>query len=476
MKALRNNKIKIFLTVLLVYLFYTSPAYLTANTNRFIVLTKSIVEDQTYRIDKYQHTTRDVAIYNGHYYAGAAPGLGLLAVPVYAISRPLLNLVPKTIYQEIEFNMLNLLFTFFLSILPGAFLAVLLYDLLQDFNLKEKERILLVFASSFGTLLFFYATKFMAHVMGAFLVFSAFYILFKLKRRKLQKKYLYFIAGLLLGTAVLLEYTNIIGASIFTLYAFLNFKKEKISHYVLLVLGLLVTVLIFMHYHYTCFGNPFTHAVTYSRVGGYVPLSLPRLKFIFEFTFGTYRGIFLFMPILLISMYGFFVFFRNPDKKYLQEMTLIALLFVGIFFPTCMLANVSWPWGGSFGPRHFIGVIPFLFIPIAFAYKKIKYRTMLWIALLSIFVNWCGIQYGDSDNVFTNIGLFIFRGLNSNLAEWTYELTNTYVRKLNVITHFSPLIGFIALLIVVYLIWKNEISTAVQAYFCGNNKRAAGAA
>ena len=179
MQLLRNNKIKIFLTVFLVYLFYIAPDYFAAYTNRHVILAKSVVDDKVFNIDQYYKHTRDRAVYDGHYYVGGAPGLGLIAVPIYAALKPLIGLIPETFYQATEFGILNLCFTLFLSILPGTLLSVLLYDLLKSFKLRKKERILTVFAFSFGTLTFFYSTKFAAHVMAALMLFSAFYILFK---------------------------------------------------------------------------------------------------------------------------------------------------------------------------------------------------------------------------------------------------------------------------------------------------------
>ena len=468
MKALRNNQTKIFLTVLLLYMFYISPAYLNANTNRFIVLTKSIVDDKTFAIDKYYETTCDRAFYKGHYYTGAAPGMSFLAAPIYFVLKPFISFINPRIYENIEFSTLNLFFTFFLSILPGAALSVLLYNILSEFKLKEKEKLLIVFTSSFGTLLFFYSTRFFAHVMSAFLMFSAFYILFKFKNQS-KNKYVYFWAGLFLGMAVLCEYTQIIGAALFAFYAFFNFKKEKIQQYFLFVFGLLLTIIVFAGYHYVCFDSPVVPASAYSIKLGSVPFSMVQPKMISALTFGTYKGIFMYMPILLISLYGIFVFYNNKERKYVLEMTLTCLYAILMFLIVNMLANHHWPWGGSFGPRYFLCLIPFLIIPTAFAFRKISYKIILGIAILSILINWCGVQYGDADSVFTNVGLFIFMGLNSNLAAWLYYVINTYVRNFNVITHFSPLLGFLVLLTIVYVIWKKEIDILIKVHFCDEN-------
>ena len=463
MEIFRNNKIKIFLTVFLVYLFYIAPDYVNAYTNRCLFLTKAVVDDHTFAIDKYCENTRDKVLYKGHYYVGGAPGLGLMATPLYAILKPLFKfIIPGNIYQDQELEILNLVFTFFLVLLPGALIAPLLYDLLREFDLKKKERLLIVFAASFGTILFFYSTRFMGHGTGAFMLFLPFYILFK-SRNVVGKKYLYFLAGLCLGFAPSVEYTLAIGSLLIMTYAFWNFRKEKIGHYFYLILGTFLTGLLFVYYQYACFGSAFGNAIHYSNLTTRIfVLSIPQPKLILELAFGTYRGMFLYMPVLLVSIYGLFVFFKKPEKRFLPEFILITIFYLSLFITIVIFCNNNWPWGGSFGPRFFVCFTPFLMIPIAFALKKMSYKLVFWISVVSIFINWCGVQYEDTDNVFVNLGLFVFRGLNSSLARWCYILVNTYIRKLNVITHFSPLVGLVFILAVIYLIWKKEVDSLVS--------------
>ena len=468
MQILRNTKVKIFLTVLLVYLFYIAPGYVTAGTNRYIILTKSIVEDRTFVIDKYSDHTRDKAFFKGHYYIGAAPGLSLLAAPLYVILKPVLSAIPQAIYQNFEFSILNLFFAFFLSVLPGAIIAVLLYDLLQKFDMKEKERILTVFICAFGTIFFYYSTRFLSQTLGAFALFSAFYLLFRSKSTP-SGNLSFFLTGICLGLAVLTDYMLAIGSFLIFAYGTLSFRKEKIFNYVFLILGALSIGAIYAYYHYRCFDNPFAMATTYSAMVGRVPLSFPRPRMIFELTFGTYRGMFMYMPVLLFSVYGIALFFKKPEKKYMAEILLISTFSLSVFIVIAMFANWIWPWGGDFGPRYLLCFVPFLMIPLVFVYRKVKYKIILWVAALSMLINWCGVQYSDADSPFINIGLFAFKGLNSNLAQWLHNITTHHIRNLNVITHFSPLIPLLILLFPLYAMWKTEINGLIQSYLCNEN-------
>lgn len=460
---IKRIEFKIFITVLSVYLFYIAPGYSSSNTTRYIMLAKAVVNDKTFAIDNEYEGTRDWSYYNGHHYVGAAPGLGLMAAPAYFLSRPLLKILPVAGNHEMEYGILSLFFSFLFAALPGAIIAVLLYSLLKEFNLRENEKLLLVFASAFGTILFYYSTRFLAHVMGAFLLFGAFYILFKARHGSVPQKWLMpFLAGICIGFSVLTEYTLSIGAVLLTAYALFDFRKLKLRYYAYMACGLVLPALLFMYYHYECFNNPFSIATKYSRMIGPIPFAMPKLNIIYELLFGTYRGMFLYMPVLLPALYGIYIFFKAPQKKFLPEMLVIAAFFLSIFFTICLFCNVVWPWGGDFGPRFFVCLIPFLMIPLAHAYKKIGHTFIFWIIALSVFVNWCGVQYGDADSVFTDIGLFICMGLNSNMAEWLYAIVNTYVKKFNVVTHFSPFLGFIVLAGLIFVIWKDEITKSAK--------------
>jgi len=462
MQIIRKNKIKIFFTVLVVYLFYLAPGYLSSNVTRNIDLAKAMVDDRTFAIDKYVGNTRDWARYEDHYYAGGAPGLGIMAAPLYFVIKPFINFMAGTKFHGLEINILNIFFTLILSTLPGAVLAVLFYDFLAEFRLKEAEKRLLVFTLAFGTLLFYYSARFVFHTFAAFALFSSFYIIFKYRTYS-AKKSPFFLAGVCLGLAFLTEYTVAFGVLLISIYAFRNLYKSNLNRFLLFACGLALPLLMFAFYHYMCFGSPFVFASRYSRMLGPMRFELPKPEILFGLSLSPYRGFLLYMPIFFISFFGLANFFRKPDKKYVFEMALIVLFVIFTFFAFAIACNRVWPLGGSFGPRHFISLVPFLMIPAIFAFKRLKYSVIFSFSALSIFINWCGAQYGDADNVLTDAGLFVFMGLNSPMAEWLYRLTNIYVRQLNVVTHFSPLIGFIILLFVIYLIWKKDINQLMHA-------------
>ena len=58
------------------------------NQNSRFNLVRSIVEQHTIVVDDYVHNTGDIAMRDGHHYCDKAPGVSILAVPVYAAVHP----------------------------------------------------------------------------------------------------------------------------------------------------------------------------------------------------------------------------------------------------------------------------------------------------------------------------------------------------------------------------------------------------
>ncbi len=81
-RLIRSPYLLLFLTLCGVYA-YTPPRWQDWNQNSRIDLTMAIVDQQTVRIDSYVSNTGDYATIGSHAYSDKAPGLSLLAVPVY---------------------------------------------------------------------------------------------------------------------------------------------------------------------------------------------------------------------------------------------------------------------------------------------------------------------------------------------------------------------------------------------------------
>src|SRR5450759_2865381 len=90
-----SPRLIIFISLLLAYI-YIFPRWVDWNQNTRFDLVAAMVEHGILSIDNYVHNTGDYAIFNEHTYSDKAPGLSFLAFPVYALTRPLIELGPIT--------------------------------------------------------------------------------------------------------------------------------------------------------------------------------------------------------------------------------------------------------------------------------------------------------------------------------------------------------------------------------------------
>ena len=133
----------------------------------------------------------------------------------------------------------------------------------------------------------------------------------------------------------------------------------------------------------------------------------------FKLLFYPYRGLFVFSPFLILFIIGLFFM----SKEFITEFLLVLGLFIAFLFVNAI--PLIW-WGGtSFGPRHMLPVVPFLFIPIAFSLKKIKTRYIFILLALSILINLAGLQTLESFGTNTDDGqLIIEPSITNAIYSW----------------------------------------------------------
>ena len=429
---MRTKEIKLFLIIWLVYLFFLSP-YIMDNENRYLSLIHSIVNHRTFKINAYNKSTCDTALYNNDYFCGAAPGPAFLGVPFYIVFKQIYNLFPKREIDNYDkpdsfgsighriniddtpesfvkkYPYKEFLFShFFIAAFTVSFLSaltsILLYRILCYFLIDEKQRLLIVFIYAFGTIVFSYSTRLFAHVIATFFAFRSFYLLFSIKQEGIKNKWLFY-AGLSAGTAILMDYYLLIGWIWLFIYL-LHVTNKKVNLLPFFLIGSLIPVGVLLIYHYSCFGNPFILPYNYSSVWfnsvyskGLFGMNWPKGSIIRELLVGFYRGYFYHMPVLLLSIYGIFIGLKMKKNRWHFE-TLVCL---GIFL-SFLFFNASriFDWNSGYpcvGPRYLIPTIPFMVLPLAFVFSKLRFRFVLYFGIFSILLNLINAQYPDLDSL-----------------------------------------------------------------------------
>jgi len=410
---MNKKEIKIFFTFFIIYSFFVY--WVGWNEQSRFILTRAIVDEGRFEVDNYANQTSDRDFYKGHYYSDKEPGMSFLAIPIYTTWKFVYyNFFPKNFIAKYSgtndyittyvgkgvpitdlinpgFFILNsmILITIFTSSLFSALTVVLIYKISKYFTNKERHRMLLVYVSGLGTLIFPYSLVFLEYATATFFSFFAFYLLFKVKEEKINdKKYIIF-SGLSSSFALFFTKTTII-IWIACLFYIIYFKKMKIIYF---ILGSFLGFLPFFLYTYTVFGAVFINPRLYldQTIWGINSMSEdPRPFTILRLMFYPHKGLFFYYPILLLSFIGLYWM----HKKFKIESILV--IFVFIIFLAMNSGLLNFGGGACFGSKYLTPTIPFLVLPLAYVFdnfnsRKLKYLVFILI-VYSIFINFAGLQ------------------------------------------------------------------------------------
>ena len=165
-----------------------------------------------------------------------------------------------------------------------------------------------------GTLAFSYSLLFMSHQTTAMLLFVGFYLCWRVLRGERPEWWLA-IAGLLLGLAVVAEYTSALPAVAIGAYAILGWKgraPERLRRALVGAAGALPAIVFLGWYHRACFGGVletgYRHLadIAYQpwHQGGFLGIKTPTWAAFSGSFFSPLRGLFALSPLLLLGMSG----------------------------------------------------------------------------------------------------------------------------------------------------------------------------
>ena len=461
----KSKEFKIFLTVWLVYVFYFSDIG-GAYADSAAALTVSIVDYHTLSIDAYKNhsNAHNFAYYKGKFYSGVAPGTSFLAAPIYAIFKSLTRISYRFGYSPPIVNLVAAvaLSAIFLSAVASALTAVLLFKLLEHFTKNKKKRLFLTFVFSFGTLFFIYSTQYEPVVIATFFSFSSFYLLFKVKHKEMGYNAL-FLAGFLCAAAISMHYLQIVIFAALSIY-FLSFSMN-LKKLFLYGSGALIPIVLLMSYHYYVFDSPFKTGYHYlynvhlikSLPSDYATkLVFPTSNSIFGLSFSPFRGIFFYMPITLLSLYGIYWNFRR-NSKYISDIFFCCFIFISSFLFISALGD--W-WGGcSFGPRYLMPVLPFIFVIIGSAIDYLKVAFAYILGLLSVFINYLPIIYGRECRTYNDIlNVYIPSIMKEGFSRYLpLTMLSKYLIKIPPYAiGLFHILGLFILGFFMYLLWKKN--------------------
>ncbi len=393
----RITEITLFLILLACYTYFF-PRWADPNQNSRLNMVIAVVEDGTFQIDKYVENTVDYAKVGDHYYSDKAPGVALLGIPLYSglkffLDMPVMDTLMEklsnnsafqsTLRQggsgilkhKVRFAIAQVFLTIMLSAIPTALLAVLMYRLLGEFDKNVWHRLAVVIGYGLLTPAFAYAGAFYGHQFSTFLLFAAFYLIFM---HAVTTKTLLTV-GLLLGYSVVTEYPSVLMIIViyfYTLYKLYHTDDWKRIGWVTLTGG--IVAIFWMGYNTTIFGSPLELGYSHSELWqdqhhtGFMSLTLPSLEAMWGITFGMFRGLFFLSPLLLLSIPGFWLWWRSGKYRAEWILSMACTLIIFLFN-----SSSSMWWGGfAIGPRYLLPMLPFMSLSIIFVFKLWEHKPV----------------------------------------------------------------------------------------------------
>ncbi len=375
-----SSALLVFVTVLITYSYFRNVRPSVNALSRF-ALVRALIEDHTTRIDRFHRLAGDDKAYrDGHYYSDKAPGTSFLAAPTYALYFAWLKWTvgEERARQLSDEESRSALYVCTLTAvtLPSALTILLFFRIAAQ--LREETAALFATTSlGLASLAFPYSTIFFSHQLTGATLFAAFGTLW-LERRRAATQPGGFrtarvaLAGLLAGYAVLTEYTSIVPAALVGLYLlWIAPARRLITSY---VLGMLPPLVLLMAYDWISFGSPLSFGYSFvprpefaegvSR--GVFGFTYPKLSVLASILFGSYRGLLLLNPILVLSVVGFRRMWERRDLR--PEALLGASITVAYLLLSA--SYVFWDGGASLGPRYAVPMLPFLALPMVFVMKE----------------------------------------------------------------------------------------------------------
>jgi hypothetical protein len=350
----------------------------------------------------------DISSYGGRVYSGLAPGASVLAAPVYALLGPVfqrfdhdvvknrrvleyyapnrsaLGLPPSPHWRDGYLLQIALVW---LVVAPlFALFVARLFALLCRRGLTPGHALVVCASCGIGSLTLYYGCMYSRQALAYLLLWNAALFLVERPPRALGPMRASVVV-LAAGVAMTVDYPSALLVAVTAVFTLPRLSWKERAAVALPIAGCLGALAL---YHDAAFGSPLATAyhhrfwMTTAQMqqqgldpksferGAFVGMNLPSLRVAAELTFGLYKGLFVYSPVLLLGLIGHLrglaASNRAPEHAYC-----LALVVVYVTFNSTMGTHLPHDygrliWGGLsmlWGPRHLLGIVPFLALGLA---------------------------------------------------------------------------------------------------------------
>jgi hypothetical protein len=428
----RTYAITLFLILLVCY-GYFMPKWADWGANSRADLVYAFGDKGVLNIDDYHENTGDKACYpgpyaadpneinkgtcTGHYFSDKSLGPSLLALPFYMIFKAVAALPPiqrfiesgkglggvtdtlnpsgqaaaspEKLKENLRQGMALTFMTFFATSIPSALLGVVVFLMAARFARKDSYAFLLGLVYGLATIAFPYSNVLYQHQLSAFGTFVGFYLMWRVVYEDADLRWLWVI-GVLFSFAVITEYPVVPALAIIFLWGAYKMPPSQRLQLYRVVVAAIPLGLIFAAYNYAAFNNPIPVGYEYStnwqnvHQVGFLSLTLPNPETLIGLTLGAFRGLFFLSPVLLIGIPGLWMMWQQKPEYRSGVVTIILVI---LFFFTYNSSSAMWWGGNTVGPRYLVPVIPFLALPMIFAFNlwfRSRVNTIVVAVLIAL--------------------------------------------------------------------------------------------
>jgi hypothetical protein len=359
----------IFLVVFFAHVF--SPIVTSFDSRWSIYTAVSIIEQGNTDLDEYKTQIEAqnfyaIRIINGHYYCMYPVGVSVIAIPlVYFFDRGsslILKIAPytekyfKKDSQNLSWWRLDAPYVIahfgfiekFIASIIVAITAVFIY-LISRLYLGRRYSLLVVFIFAFGTSAWSTASRALwQHGPSMLILAITLYLILSARKNPRLIQY----ASIPLALSYTVRPTNIISIILLTIFVLIQYRQYFLRY----VLWALPIAILFFFYNLTVLHSflPEYYLPQSTMSYNYTPKTAVFYETLAGNLISPNRGLFIFSPILLFSIYGVFLKIKNKQMYKLDYFLIVIMFLHWIVISTIPM------WGGQYGPRLFTDIIPYL--------------------------------------------------------------------------------------------------------------------
>lgn len=328
------------------------------NQNSRMNLVRAMVEDHTFRTDRFAKSTGDDAVREGHHYCDKAPGAQWLATPPYAVTYWLSGSPARPSHTWLAWaTWLSIVFAIGL---PSAIAALFLVRLARVVGLDGWPAYAVALTWGLGTMALPYSTLLYGNQLSGSLLIIAFSLLVELRHAGAAPSPLRLLAiGGCLGLAGATEYPAMLVVTPMAIYgAVVTWRAGGLRAIAWAVVGGAIPLGALALYHTIAFGSPATFPYAFSvwkqpHTGWFMGIGPPRGANLRGTFLGQHRGLLYPTPWLVLLVPGAIAL----GRRFAVEIAVAA--WAVIAFVWLNLSIDPWHGGWATGPRYVVPMLPF---------------------------------------------------------------------------------------------------------------------